>query len=366
MLAGSGPASPDGAHVYRRTLSQRGSLGSGGVGGGGEHREGYGYNSEWAAEDQRFRRSPSNASRSPLPSTVRATSPRRTSRDLHIAAATLAKELSDRMHNAAGGYGGGMDEGPLQVNETGGAALEPAWKALYGRHRPVSNRLIWILPPEHDPRVFGRLDWIDRQAWGLCTYGVQRFLASRGRGALITNADYQSEPFSLEPTFDWITFEDVQGTDDKLLQESIACYNPATTVLVFVILVSKSRNSVGIWRRKLRIPHNISELYYSQIEDLKRELLQRKYIVMVEPGSSQASSTTAHNISPTNNAPPALGASLRRKPVPAYNHDDLKPAVFAPAPVLTTSTRTPALKKRRFGWIRWGKKDKKTLKKHRD
>lgn len=118
--AGSGPASPIGAHGYRRTLSQRGSLGSGGV----EHGEGYGYNSEWAAEGQRFRRSPSNVSRSPLPSTVRATSPRRTSRDLHIAAATLAKELSGRMNIAAGGYGGRMDEGPLQVNETGGAALE--------------------------------------------------------------------------------------------------------------------------------------------------------------------------------------------------------------------------------------------------
>lgn len=44
---------------------------------------------------------------------------------------------------------------------------------------------------------------------------------------------------------------------DRTLQESLAFYDPATQVLVFVFLLSKTGNSMAMWRRKLSIPNNL-------------------------------------------------------------------------------------------------------------
>jgi hypothetical protein len=43
---------------------------------------------------------------------------------------------------------------------------------------------------------------------------------------------------------------------DRTLQESVAFYDPTVQVIVFVLLPSKSGNSVAMWRRKIIVPNN--------------------------------------------------------------------------------------------------------------
>ena len=58
--------------------------------------------------------------------------------------------------------------------------------------------------------------------------------------------------------------------------------DPLTTTIVFVFLPSKTRNSVGIWRRKLPMPHNMQAEYGEEVGQLKAELAKRSYIVNVD------------------------------------------------------------------------------------
>lgn len=70
---------------------------------------------------------------------------------------------------------------------------------------------------------------------------------------------------------------------DKTLQESVAFYDPAQIVLVFVYLPSHTGNSVAIWRRKIPVPGNIRRTYQQQIDKAKKALRQPKdYVVYVE------------------------------------------------------------------------------------
>lgn len=55
---------------------------------------------------------------------------------------------------------------------------------------------------------------------------------------------------------DWLTFDDLQSSMDRTLQESVAFYDPTVQVIVFVLLPSKSGNSVAMWRRKIIVPNN--------------------------------------------------------------------------------------------------------------
>jgi hypothetical protein len=89
--------------------------------------------------------------------------------------------------------------------------------------------------------------------------------------------------FPSQPVFDWLTFDQLQGTMDKVMQESVVFYNPAAQVIVFVLLPSKSGNSVAMWRRKIRIPNNTRLMYQQHITQalagLKKEM---DYVVYVD------------------------------------------------------------------------------------
>ncbi|KAG8857212.1 hypothetical protein FRB96_005887 [Tulasnella sp. 330] len=163
-----------------------------------------------------------------------------------------------------------------RLQETGGLALKPAQRAMFGRHRHVSQRFFWTLPPEHDERVEGLLNWVAVMGWGLGNLGLSKFLQWRMRGALFANADFRPWKSPDEPAFDWLTFEECQNTLDRTLQESIATYDPNTTVLVFVFLVSKSGSSVGIWRRKVPIPPSLQIKHNTEIESVKKEIARTK------------------------------------------------------------------------------------------
>ncbi|KAF8525386.1 hypothetical protein JB92DRAFT_2702314, partial [Gautieria morchelliformis] len=170
----------------------------------------------------------------------------------------------------------------IQIIESGGAGLEDARRALYSRERLASKRIHWMFSPTKDERVASLLEWIQAMSHGLATLGVHKFLRTQQRGALIVNADFRPERAPTEPAFDWITFDEVVGTYDKILQESMAFYEPDRQVLVFVFLLSHTGNSVAMWRRKLPIPVAVHNQNRTEIKRLMTSLAQRRYVVTVD------------------------------------------------------------------------------------
>jgi len=175
------------------------------------------------------------------------------------------------------------DPTPVKIEESGGKGLETAQHALYGTHRVAEARFMWILPYQHDPRVVWMIDhFIPQSSEALATLGFRKYLRSREKGALIVNVDYTSKKRPSEPAFDWVVFSDIQKTRDRTLQQQIITNNPANTCLVFVFLVSKSGNSLGIWRRKLTVPHSLQSTHQAQIRAVEADLRDKVYIVKVE------------------------------------------------------------------------------------
>jgi len=85
-----------------------------------------------------------------------------------------------------------------------------------------------------------------------------------------------------QPAFDWLTFDELQPSMDRTLQESVAFYDPAVQVIVFVFLPSKSGNSVAMWRRKINVPNNTRLILQHEINLALAGLRkQRDYVVYV-------------------------------------------------------------------------------------
>ncbi|TDL29451.1 hypothetical protein BD410DRAFT_23185 [Rickenella mellea] len=162
-----------------------------------------------------------------------------------------------------------------------GEALTLAQKALYSKERLARNRIHWMFNPEKDDRVAGLLEWIQTMSYQLAAFGLNSFLQTRERGALISNADYRPWESPQEPAFDWINFDEVQATKDRTLQESLAFYDPSAVVLVFVFLLSPTGNSMAIWRRKLVIPNNLRLAFGREITQAKAGL-RRQYPIHVD------------------------------------------------------------------------------------
>jgi hypothetical protein len=98
----------------------------------------------------------------------------------------------------------------------------------------------------------------------------------------VANADFRPSQSPSEPAFDWITYSDAEKTKDRTLQESIAFYEPAMEVLVFVFLLSKSGNSMAMWRRKLIVPNNTRLTLGAQISQAKAGLAKQYPIYIDE------------------------------------------------------------------------------------
>ncbi|KAI0732880.1 hypothetical protein C8Q72DRAFT_815311 [Fomitopsis betulina] len=161
-----------------------------------------------------------------------------------------------------------------------GHALIPAERALFSRSRPAKERVRWSFSPDKDPRVSSLLKWVHAMANGLATIGLQRFLETGERGALIANADYRV-PGTAQPAFDWVTMRQLHGTLDRILQESVALYDPAVQVIVFAFLLSPTGNSMAVWRRKLAVPEALRAAHEQGIEEAKADL-DEDYPVYVE------------------------------------------------------------------------------------
>lgn len=112
---------------------------------------------------------------------------------------------------------------------------------------------------------------------------LKKFLEARERGGLFVNAAFRMKQHPLEPAFDFLTFDQLQGTMDKTLQESVAFYDPARFVMVLVFLPSQSGNSVAIWRQKINVPDNARQKYRAEINATVDSLrAPKEYIVMVD------------------------------------------------------------------------------------
>ncbi|KZT05534.1 uncharacterized protein LAESUDRAFT_655691 [Laetiporus sulphureus 93-53] len=167
--------------------------------------------------------------------------------------------------------------GENQFVSSHGESLRYAQRALFGREHPAKRRIRWALDPDKDERVSSLLRWIHAMSNGLAIVGLNTFLRTGERGALITNADYHANAdvgSPTQPAFDWISLARLQETSDRILQESVAVYDPAARVIVFVFLLSPSGNSMAVWRRKLAIPEALRQAYEKHIAQAKERLPQ--------------------------------------------------------------------------------------------
>ncbi|KAF8338794.1 uncharacterized protein EI90DRAFT_2908495 [Cantharellus anzutake] len=169
-----------------------------------------------------------------------------------------------------------------RIQESGGKGLSDAHHAMYGSHRLAQDRFMWILPYQHDPRVVSMHNFIEQSSSALAKLGFHKYLNTREKGALFVNVDYTSEEAPTEPAFDWLKFPDLQRTRDRTLQQSVAANNPAKTCLVFMFLVSKSGNSVGMWRRKIPVPQSLQTAYQDRVRRLESEVRDKVYVVKIE------------------------------------------------------------------------------------
>jgi len=135
----------------------------------------------------------------------------------------------------------------------------------------------------------------------------------------MVNAGYISPYHPNEPVFDWLTFDRTQSTGDRILQESIASYDPATTVMLFVYLVSDSYSSAAMWRRQLTLPPSVQLQMSIPLESLKAELRKTTNIIHL---TSPALWNGA-----TERTPSSTTASSRSTPKPIVQKEIIRETV---------------------------------------
>ncbi|TFK55870.1 hypothetical protein OE88DRAFT_1652378 [Heliocybe sulcata] len=150
---------------------------------------------------------------------------------------------------------------------------------MYSRDRKAKDRIFWVFSPHKDERVASALGYIEAMSADIATFGLQKFFETRERGALFTNAGFRTG--DSPPVFDWMTFDQLQATRDQTIETSVAYYDPAVHVIVFVFLLSRSGNSMAIWRRKLNVPNNLRLRYIHEIQ-LAKSALRNDYEIHVD------------------------------------------------------------------------------------
>ncbi|CAE6435439.1 unnamed protein product [Rhizoctonia solani] len=164
-----------------------------------------------------------------------------------------------------------------RVIQSGGQALVPAQRAFIGSHRSAQERILWGLPLDRDPRVRHAITKIEKLKEAVVTFGAEKFVDTRMKGAVICNVDYNPPNHPDDLAFDWITYKDAQKSLDSTLQKSITRTDPANTVLVVIFLLSPSLNSLAIWRKSLAIDHaKFDRVLAYKVDKVKRETAERE------------------------------------------------------------------------------------------
>ncbi|KAF8165016.1 hypothetical protein B0H34DRAFT_647326 [Crassisporium funariophilum] len=167
--------------------------------------------------------------------------------------------------------------------ESKGAAFEFVTNAFFGNARLARERIHWLFPSNKDLRVAAMLAWVQKMSFNLGSFGLLKFLQHRERGGLFINTVFRMRNNPNEPALDWLTFNELQGTMDKTLQESVAFYDPSAHVMVFVYLPSESGNSIAIWRQKITVPDNAKVKLQGEINAVVKSLRNPKdYVVCVD------------------------------------------------------------------------------------
>ena len=281
----------------------------------------------------------------------------------------------------------GKDPQAHRFISSDGAALSTAHKALYSKTRRAQDRLHWAYNPDNDERVKSVLWWIHVMSEGVGGLGVgsrsplqsctmlifsqlQNFLETHKRGALFVNADYAPPQSPHEPAFDWVTIDQLGDTLDKILQESVALYDPAKQVIVFIFLLSKSGNSMAIWRRKIPVPEILQTAYEDAIADMKVGL-QPNYPVYVEESvidsfmSSHRRSRSFHRLpprAPPKEQPRDIGPSPRRV---LSKRSKSAGTVVATTPITPTTEEPPPVAPKKKWWKPWPSKSRSKATKKR-
>ncbi|KAG5729724.1 hypothetical protein E4T56_gene1065 [Termitomyces sp. T112] len=162
---------------------------------------------------------------------------------------------------------------PGTVNESENQAFQPALKAIFGREwRMAKDRIHWTYSPENEPKVASVLFWIQQMESFLALLGLLKFLETKERGALFVNVTFRLKEYPDKPAFDWLRYDQVQASTDRILQHSILATDPAQQTIVFVYLLSRTGNSVAMWRRKLQVPKDVRQKHLQAIKKVKAGL----------------------------------------------------------------------------------------------
>ncbi|KAG8886564.1 hypothetical protein FRB98_001212, partial [Tulasnella sp. 332] len=160
----------------------------------------------------------------------------------------------------------------VRVVESAGLCMQEAQRALFGRHAPTSQRIAWRRTAEDDQNVKGLLEWIERTRWGLASLGLHKFLATQTKGALVFNVHGRLKTDPGTPAVDWMTWADARRTLDGQLQNYVGTYDPAAHVLIFVLRVSPTGDSLKIWGKKIGVPASLPVTYAKEIKAIKKKL----------------------------------------------------------------------------------------------
>ncbi|RDB23193.1 hypothetical protein Hypma_009617 [Hypsizygus marmoreus] len=203
----------------------------------------------------------------------------------------------------------------IQLLESRGAAFRPVQNAIFGKARKAKDRIHWMFSPNKDERVSSLLAWIQHMEYNLGSFGLHKFLQSRERGALFSNAAFRLDKYPNQPVFDWLTFDQLQLTRDRILQESLISCDPGMQVVVFVFLPSPSGNSVAMWRRKILVPNNTRLRFQQEIALAKAGLRKDKdYIVHVdELPPKEKGKTLRKDHTRAKSLPPIIDLTAKKK-----------------------------------------------------
>ncbi|KAG6880429.1 hypothetical protein C0992_000031 [Termitomyces sp. T32_za158] len=161
---------------------------------------------------------------------------------------------------------------PGTINESSNEAFKPALRAIFGEERLARERIYWIYSPKNDPAVDSILYWIRPMEHYLAFFGLLKFLETKERGALFINVEFRLKEYPDKPVFDWLGYKQVRKSADRILQQSILVTDPAEETVVFVYLLSRTGNSVAMWRRKLHVTKDIRQKYLKALKKVKAGL----------------------------------------------------------------------------------------------
>ncbi|KAG9122417.1 hypothetical protein FRC07_001213 [Ceratobasidium sp. 392] len=155
--------------------------------------------------------------------------------------------------------------------------LTPALPALFGRHAPASQRLIWCDTRSNDDATkLARQNFstLKDEAPEMMKHAHTKFIATRMRGAFVYNLDTpcSSGDYLLgKQRFNWFTYADAQMTLCVKLQEVIRDYDPSKAFVVVMYALSPDQLSAALWAWTYR---NRSRADYPDLVDLRTQIRQ--------------------------------------------------------------------------------------------